>query len=306
VSAVRRGYTGAEPGERVWTFSSSLLFSLSVFTTIGYGALVPRTTLGKVATMVYALLGIPLLCIYLANIGSILTTAFKFLYSKLCRCETKPADLPKQATLPSIRESDSGSGAEEGPVPVLSLQRSASCRRGSVCVVPPLVRQEELEEDRPVSLLQRMTSMPGSTKISREETQPDVVKFKLVEDLSLVTVPVTTCLLVLISYVILGAAFFSAWEGWTGLDGVYFCFTSLLTIGFGDFVPGNSYVYNVSGAVSEREAAAKLVLACCYLLLGLAILCMCFNLIQEKISTQVRSMCRALGCIKQPGEEEDI
>ena len=164
--------------------------------------------------MVYALLGIPLLCIYLANIGSILTTAFKFLYSKLCRCETKPADLPKQATLPSIRESDSGSGAEEGPVPgpVLSLQRSASCRRGSVCVVPPLVRQEELEEDRPVPLLQRMTSMPGSTKISREETQPDVVKFKLVEDLSLVTVPVTTCLLVLISYVILGAAFFSAWE----------------------------------------------------------------------------------------------
>ena len=68
---------------------------------------------------------------------------------------------------------------------------------------------------------------------------------------------------------------------------MYFCFTSLLTIGFGDFVPGNSYVYNVSGAVSEREAAAKLVLACCYLLLGLAILCMCFNLIQEKISTQV-------------------
>ena len=165
--------------------------------------------------MVYALLGIPLLCIYLANIGSILTTAFKFLYSKLCRCETKPADLPKQATLPSIRESDSGSGAEEGPGPgpVLSLQRSASCRRGSVCVVPPLVRQEELEEERPVvSLLQRMASMPGSTKISREETQPDVVKFKLVEDLSLVTVPVTTCLLVLISYVILGAAFFSAWE----------------------------------------------------------------------------------------------
>ena len=40
----------------------------------------------------------------------------------------------------------------------------------------------------------------------------DVVKFKLVEDLSLVTIPITTCLLVLISYIIFGAALFSTWE----------------------------------------------------------------------------------------------
>ena len=40
----------------------------------------------------------------------------------------------------------------------------------------------------------------------------DVIKFKLVEDLSLVTVPVTTCLIVLVSYILFGAALFSAWE----------------------------------------------------------------------------------------------
>ena len=40
----------------------------------------------------------------------------------------------------------------------------------------------------------------------------DVIKFKLVEDLSLVTVPVTTCLIVLVTYIFCGAALFSAWE----------------------------------------------------------------------------------------------
>jgi hypothetical protein len=60
-----------------------------------------------------------------------------------------------------------------------------------------------------------------------------------------------------------------------------------MTIGFGDFVPGNSYIYNVLENMSEKEANAKLVLGTIYILLGMGIIAMCVNLMQEKIITQV-------------------
>ena len=78
------------------------------------------------------------------------------------------------------------------------------------------------------------------------------VEFKLVEDLRLVTIPVTSCLLVLMFYVGLGTVLFASWEGWNLLDGAYFCFISLMTIGFGDFVPGNKYIYQVTDNISEQ------------------------------------------------------
>ena len=71
----------------------------------GYGNLTPSTDLGKLVTMLYALVGIPLMFIYMANIGTVLASSFKFLYSKVCRCEAKP-DLPTSASLPAMSRED--------------------------------------------------------------------------------------------------------------------------------------------------------------------------------------------------------
>ena len=56
-----------------------------IFVLSGYGNLTPKTDLGKLTTIFYALCGIPLMLLYMTNIGDILGTSFKYTYSKLCR-----------------------------------------------------------------------------------------------------------------------------------------------------------------------------------------------------------------------------
>jgi uncharacterized membrane protein len=84
------------------------------------------------------------------------------------------------------------------------------------------------------------------------------------------------------------------------LDGAYFCVVSLLTIGFGDFVPGNSYIYRTVAADSKEadEAKAKQIICSVYILLGMAIVAMCLNLMQEKIVSRVRTLARRAGLIR--------
>ncbi|CAF0806099.1 unnamed protein product, partial [Didymodactylos carnosus] len=68
---------------QVWTFSSAMLYAATVITTIGYGNITPKTTEGKIATMIYAMIGIPLMFMCLTYTGDLLADAFISGYSKL-------------------------------------------------------------------------------------------------------------------------------------------------------------------------------------------------------------------------------
>lgn len=70
-------------------------------------------------------------------------------------------------------------------------------------------------------------------------------------------------------------------------------FTAPLT-GFGDFVPAQ-----------EKKANAELSIALCslYLLFGIALLAMSFNLVQEEVISNVKNVAKRLGIIKE--EEGD-
>lgn len=105
--AIKGGYDGRTNGER-WTFPSALMFSLSVFTMIGFGHLVPRTQWGKIATMLYAVFGIPVYVLYFMNMGQVLASCFKWFYCKLVRCadarKDKPLTEPDPSTLNGNKE----------------------------------------------------------------------------------------------------------------------------------------------------------------------------------------------------------
>ncbi|CAB0001247.1 unnamed protein product [Nesidiocoris tenuis] len=101
-----------------------------------------------------------------------------------------------------------------------------------------------------------------------------------------VIVPSTACLWVLFVYIATGTIMFAEWEKWDYLDSTYFCVTSLCKIGFGDFVPGANILESKSGHQT------KLVINFVYLLVGMGVIAMCYNLMSEVVRLKMHELRR--------------
>jgi len=118
--------------------------------------------------------------------------------------------------------------------------------------------------------------------------------FQLITDMDeiqKVSVPITVSFALMVGYIALGALLFSLCENWEYLVASYFCFVTLSTIGFGDYVPGTS--------LDASASQEKMVLCALYLVFGLALLAMCFDLMQEEAKNKFRSLGRRLGLIEE-------
>ncbi|KAI6198402.1 TWiK family of potassium channels protein 7 [Aphelenchoides fujianensis] len=63
----------SETGGKLWTATSSLFFAVTTMATIGYGDLVPVTTHGRMACVIFALFGAPLAIITIGDLGKFLS-----------------------------------------------------------------------------------------------------------------------------------------------------------------------------------------------------------------------------------------
>ncbi|GLV36770.1 sandman [Carabus blaptoides fortunei] len=272
--AIKNGFDGSDEDDNPskWSFPGAFLYSLTVITTIGYGNVSPKTAWGKVTTIVYAIVGMPLFLLYLSNIGDILARCFKWLYAKCCLCRWCPNVARRREERRRRREAEISLPADT----TSSQTGSPNGWQRRHAMTPPIdhannrpfpsVSSEEDGED---------DESDAITNVSYEEEEYDP---------QTVTVPVTICLTIMVGYICGGALLFSKYEGWNYLDGSYFCFISLSTIGFGDIVPGVNTYYRQGFAMS-------FVFCSMYLMLGMALIAMCFNLMQEEVINKIRKMC---------------
>lgn len=89
--------------------------------------------------------------------------------------------------------------------------------------------------------------------------------------------PICLCLCMMIVYIVFGALALYRLENWPMLDGIYFCFMTLSTIGFGDLMPG-----------LRKDSTATLWFLSIYIMSGMALTAMCFNVLHDEIMHRIK------------------
>uniref|UniRef100_A0A1A9UVC2 Potassium channel domain-containing protein n=1 Tax=Glossina austeni TaxID=7395 RepID=A0A1A9UVC2_GLOAU len=243
------------PGQKSWNFVNCILYCWTVITTIGYGHITPKTTLGQSLTIIYAIIGIPMFLILLADFGKLFTRGFKFVWGFVRR-------LYYTGTCRKIRKQQQVRDAMTGFSAVydMAVRRPShffGMRGGGNDVESQASEAGKSHPETPSS------------------PYPDTI---IVDDEF--NLPISLASLLLISYILLGAFVYTLWEDWTYFEAFYFVFVSMSTIGFGDFVP-NHPIFMMCSII--------------YLVFGLALTSMFINVVQIKLSDTFKQASAKIG-----------
>ncbi|XP_022192973.2 LOW QUALITY PROTEIN: uncharacterized protein LOC111050904 [Nilaparvata lugens] len=246
-------------GQKSWSFLNAVLYCLTVVTTIGYGHISPSTTTGRALTIVYAIFGIPMFLILLADFGKLFTRGIKFVWAFVRRvyytgsCRKVRRTVPVQEVMKGVQMVyDIATFRRPSTAPGVDLQQGDT--------LPPLPPRTPYPHSG--------TDPPGTPALSN---------FAVDDEFNL---PISVAIFILVVYIFCGATVFYIWEKWGFFESFYFVFISMSTIGFGDFVPQNQ-MYMMASIV--------------YLVFGLALTSMCINVVQEKLSDTFRQASAKIG-----------
>lgn len=225
----------------------------------------------------YAIIGIPIFLILLADFGKLFTRGIKFLWAYVRRLYYTGSlrRVRKQAQVQvSTNEVFECSDSIFFFIQIQEMLRGmeiayeiATFRRPSM-----MVKESDLERAQ--------TATPNTlspTQNSETPTTPMPPEMEIDDEFNL---PISLALFILIAYILCGAAVYSLWENWSFFEACYFVFTSMTTIGFGDYVP---------------QHPMRMMASIIYLIFGLALTSMCINVVQAKLSDSFRQASAKIG-----------
>lgn len=242
----------------------------------GYGNIAPKTILGKGVTVVYALIGIPLTLVYLSNVGSLLSKMARSVFSRaLCCClcsncgyccydERRMAEKERRMKLKRQQEE------------MLNSQNTSKTPTEECYVLKADSQKDSSVSERPT------TSTVKDDIIS----WPDTDSKLSMHGLSILA-PVLLCLTAIFIYIAFGAIVLFKLDHMGIVDGFYFCFMALSTIGFGNIFPGMNYT-TIHGVRYYTINTTTLWFCSAYTLTGLALTAMCFGVIHDEIIYRIK------------------
>ncbi|XP_031766319.2 uncharacterized protein LOC113520202 [Galleria mellonella] len=409
IVAAARQSTEAQPPELAlnskWTFSGSIIYCITLITTIGYGNVSPRTAAGRAATVAYAAAGVPLTLACLAGLGASLAKLARLAWLRATkkkipstwrkdgelenhlqlheqqRLLPQPAEhnqytsfpprshrspgtvraragergqysqvfekaptSPRAATLGRIKRSaladephtssalqtqtldrkktisnmkclatvhGSGRGRGRGTIqrprgPIIEQLIAEECGE-----LPMNRSQEDLDDsedpdeaicphDTPsrVPLIWNEDNHKNKSCAVPTSSASTSVQHHMNHSAEHCHIPVGIVLFLLLGYICVGAAIFSAWENWSFLDAAYFCFIALATIGFGDFVP-TSFLTSKPSTETSKSEYIQMIACCAYLVFGLILIAMSFSLLQDEVVARCSQLANSLGLSRQ-------
>ncbi|KAF7279884.1 TWiK family of potassium channels protein 18-like isoform X2 [Rhynchophorus ferrugineus] len=108
-------------------------------------------------------------------------------------------------------------------------------------------------------------------------TTPAISNFEIDDEFNL---PISVALFILVAYIFCGACIYMVIENWGFFEAFYFVFISMSTIGFGDYVPRDPVF---------------MIISIIYLVFGLALMSMCINVVQAKLSDTFKQASAKIG-----------
>lgn len=235
--------------------SCSFLFFLH---SAGYGGISIKTHT-RIAALLYALFGIPLVLLYLSVMGDGLSTIMRCLFRRLRTCGTKRSRSESTSSQSSGNNSNSSSSTGIGTINGRTDNGAImdkSFHSASMMVAASSLKAGKLSK----------ANQSYDSNFSNQTYNYTYYRHSN-------GVPISISIMILICYITLGAALFHRLQTWNVLESIYFCFTSLGTIGFGELEP--------KGNIAQYAASA-------YILIGLSVVAMCINLIRTEISAWLR------------------